>query len=101
MAAYMVIIAEIHDRESFMAYAVEAAKLVEKMGGTYHVQRPIKSECLEGQWPDTDRLVISKWPSFEAAKDFWHSPEYNEVKKLRAGNSTVRVRLVEELSALS
>jgi uncharacterized protein (DUF1330 family) len=39
--------------------------------------------------------VISKWPSVEAAKEFWNSPEYAEIKKLRIGKARVIVRLLE------
>ncbi len=95
MAAYMVILAEIQDRQGFMSYAKEAAQLIGKFGGTYIIHRAERSECLEGDWPDETKVVISHWPSFEAAKKFWQSPEYAEIKKLRLGNSTVRVRLVE------
>jgi len=95
MPAYMVILAEIHDLKAFMAYAGEAAQLIAKFGGKYIVRGAQQSECLEGDWPDETKVVISRWPSFEAAKAFWNSDEYSEVKKLRLGNATVRVRLVE------
>ncbi len=97
MSAYMIILAEINDRDRFMAYASQASKLVEQFGGEYIVQRTKKSECLEGDWPKETKVVISKWPSFEAAKEFWHSHEYEKIKKLRLGNATVRVRLVEAI----
>lgn len=95
MAAYMVVLAEIHDFESFMAYGTRAAELVDQFGGEYLVRGAKASECLEGDWPEETKVVISKWPSYEAAKAFWNSPEYAEAKKLREGNSTVRVRLVD------
>ncbi len=97
MAAYMVVLAEIQDMQSFRAYGERAAQLVEQFGGEYIARGAKRSECLEGDWPEETKVVISKWPSFEAAKTFWNSPEYTEAKKLREGNSTVRVRLVEAL----
>jgi len=95
MATFMVILAEIQDRQAFMAYSVEVTKLIGEFGGRYIVHRAERSECLEGDWPDETKVVISQWPTYEAAKTFWTSPEYDEIKKLRLGNSTVRVRLVE------
>ena len=95
MAAYMVILAEIQDMQSFRAYGERAAELVEQFGGTYIARGAKRSECLEGDWPDETKVVISKWPSFEAAKAFWNSAEYAEARKLREGNAAVRVRLVE------
>jgi len=95
MSAYMVILAEVHDLQAFMAYASEAANLIPKFGGEYVVRGVKQSECLEGDWPDETKVVISKWPSFEAAKTFWNSDAYKDIKKLRLGNATVRVRIVE------
>lgn len=95
MAVYMVILAEIQDMQSFRKYGERAAELVTKFGGEYIARGATDTECLEGDWPDETKVVISKWPSMDAARTFWHSPEYAEAKKLREGNSTVRVRLIE------
>ena len=94
MTAYMVILAEISDPDSFKEYAMRAAELVDEFGGEYIV-RSGTSQCLEGDWPDETRLVISKWPSMDQARAFWYSPRYDEIKKLRQSNSNVRVRLIE------
>lgn len=91
----MVILAEISDPDSFKCYATEAAKLVTEFGGKYIARGGGESQCLEGDWPDETRLVISEWSSLEQARAFWNSPRYAEIKKLRQGNSTVRVRLIE------
>lgn len=99
MTAYMVILAEISDPEKFKDYAVRAAELVTEFGGEYIV-RAGTSQCLEGDWPDETRLVISKWPTLDHARAFWDSPGYNKIKKLRQGNSTVRVRLIEGIEDL-
>ena len=95
MSAYMVIIAELDDPVGFRDYAIAAGELIGKFGGEYVVRGAQASECLEGDWPDDQKLVISKWPSMQAAQDFWNSAEYTEVKKLRAGKARVKVRLIE------
>ena len=95
MAAYMVIRATITDFPSFMKYGAAAADLVAKMGGEYITAKGQPALCLEGEWDDDEKLLISRWPSKEAALAFWNSDEYQEIKKLRAGNSAVKVRLVE------
>ncbi|MBL4800259.1 MAG: DUF1330 domain-containing protein [Emcibacter sp.] len=95
MTAYMVILAEINDRDSFTQYAAKAAGLVAEFGGEYVANGAGESQCLEGDWPEETRLVISKWLSMEKARNFWNSPDYQEIKQLRQGNSTVRVRLIE------
>lgn len=95
MAAYMIILAKVHDREKFFAgYATQAAALVDKCGGKYVLRGP-GAECLEGSVGDGRSVVISEWPSMDAARAFWNSPEYGEIKKLRDGICDVDVVLVE------
>ncbi|PCI46777.1 MAG: hypothetical protein COB49_08020 [Alphaproteobacteria bacterium] len=100
MTAYMVILAEISDPESFRHYVVRAAELVTEYGGEYVARGTGESQCLEGDWPDETRLVISKWPSMEQARAFWNSERYSEIRTARQGNSTVRVRLIEGVEDL-
>lgn len=100
MTAYMIILAEISDPENFRAYAMEAARLVEQFGGTYLARGTGESECLEGDWPDDTRLVISEWPSLDHARAFWNSAEYDSIKKLRHGKATVRVRLIDGVETI-
>ena len=91
MTAYMVIDARIHDMEKFAAYSTAAAELVAQFGGRYLALRePVTA--LEGELGDT-RLVISVWPSREAALSFWNSPQYAEVRQLREGIADCRVLL--------
>ncbi len=101
MPAYMIVTAAIHDRERFIAgYGAAAAVLIAKFGGEYLLRGP-GAECLEGDFGDGASMVISKWPDRDAAKRFWNSPEYAEVKKLREGLADVQVLLIDgpEISA--
>ncbi|MCY4199584.1 MAG: DUF1330 domain-containing protein [Gammaproteobacteria bacterium] len=94
MSAYLVITAQLHDREAFLAgYAREVAALVESFGGEYLVRAP-GIDILEGEHPGGS-LVISKWPDKAAALAFWHSPEYARAKKLREGIADCQVLLIE------
>lgn len=94
MPVYMVIEAEISDVQQFRKYAEAAADLVAEYGGVY-VVRASPPSCLEGDWPDQKKLVISKWASEQQALAFWNSTEYAKVKKLRLGTAKVRVTLFE------
>ena len=99
MAAYLVITAQIHDRDRFIgAYGAAAAKLTARFGGEYLVRAP-GLEVLEGAHPGGS-LVVSKWPDKAAALAFWNSPEYQEVKKLREGIADCQVLLVEDPAGL-
>lgn len=95
MAAYMLIAAKISDRDAFKTgYGQAAAKLVGQFGGEYLVLAP-GAELLEGSLDGYTSIAISKWPDKAAAKAFWNSSEYDEVKKLREGLADVEVLLVE------
>ncbi len=95
MAAYMIVTAAIADRASFIAgYGAAAAQLVSRFGGEYLLRGP-GAECLEGAFGEGASMVISKWPDREAAKRFWNSPEYAEVKRLREGIADVQVLLID------
>lgn len=43
-----------------------------------------KYSTLEGS-SEAQAIIISTWPSVDAAKTFWTSLEYKEAKKLREG----------------
>jgi uncharacterized protein (DUF1330 family) len=93
MVAYLVINANISDRERFAAYGKATAALVTQMGGRYLALGGAR-EILEGTWPE-GKTVISAWPSREAALAFWHSAEYAEIRKLREGICDAHVILVD------
>ena len=95
MPAYMIVIAKIKDRDAFInGYGAAAGKLVEAFGGKYVLRGP-GAELLEGDFGDGASMVISEWPDKAAAKAFWNSPQYAEVKKLREGIADCQVLLIE------
>ena len=79
----------------FGAYAAKVPKLVEQFGGQYLVLGGTHTS-LEGDWGET-KLVLHQWPNATAAHDFWNSPEYQELKKLRQGTGEFRIMLLEGL----
>lgn len=95
MTAYMVVTASIADREAFISgYGAAAAKLVAKFGGRYVLRGP-GVQLLEGSFGEGASMVISEWPSKAQALAFWNSPEYAEVRQLRAGLADCQVLLIE------
>ena len=98
MAAYMIVFAKVHDRERFFAdYAKPTAALIADMGGEYVVRAP-GVEAWEGGQFDGQSAVISKWPDKTAAKAFWDSTAYQELKAARQGLAEAHVMVVEEPS---
>ena len=95
MAAYLIITAQLRDRERFLAgYAPAAAALTAQFGGEY-VLRAAGAEALEGEHPGGS-VVVSRWPDKAAALAFWHSPEYTKIRRLREGIADCQVLIVEE-----
>ena len=95
MAAYMIVTAKIADRDAFIAgYGAAAGALVARFGGKYVLRAP-GAVLLEGGFGDGASMVISEWPDKESALAFWNSPDYAEVKKLRAGLADCQVLLIE------
>ena len=93
--AYMIVTATISDRDAFLSgYGAQAGALVERFGGRYLMRAP-GAQVLEGDFGDGGSVVISEWPSREAALAFWNSPEYGEVRALREGIAQCPVVLIE------
>jgi uncharacterized protein (DUF1330 family) len=93
----MIVLGAFTDFERFMAtYQVAVAPLITQFGGEYTV---IGSDLLplETDFPGGGGAVISRWPNRAAALAFWNSPEYAEVKKLRAGTGQFQVVLVDAM----
>lgn len=53
-----------------------------------------QAEVLEGDW-QPERVVIARFPSFEAAKAFYHSAEYLKARQAREGAAIMRLVVVE------
>jgi uncharacterized protein (DUF1330 family) len=63
-------------------------------GGGRFVVRGGELAVLEGDW-EPSRIVVLEFESLEAIKRWYHSPEYQEIKKLRDGAADLRMVAVE------
>jgi len=98
MRAYLFIKTKIHDAAQYAKY-VQAVRELAATWGSHYVVRSRPIEALEGdpqQWGDY-LLLVSEWPSADAARAFWASAEYRQVRELRADAGEVHVMLAEEL----
>jgi uncharacterized protein (DUF1330 family) len=93
MAAYIVATVNITDRVKFGDYVKAIAGLSEKHGGEYIVRGKI-AEVLEGDIDPGELVVVSRFPSAEAALAYAKSSEYAAGKALREGAGTVVSRLL-------
>jgi uncharacterized protein (DUF1330 family) len=78
--------------EGYKAYAAAIQAPFSQFAGRYLV-RGGHSEVVEGK--ARPRTVVVEFPSYEAARACYHSPEYQAVKKLRDGNAEVDLFVIE------
>jgi len=91
--AYLVVDARSSDPERMADYRRLAQIAVEAHGGRYLV-RGAPYETLEGRW-QPQRLVVLEFPSMEAARGFYDSPDYKAARAARAGVSDFDMLLAE------
>ena len=86
--AYMIVLGAVLDRPAFMeGYAAQLPPLYEEFGGAYLALGGGPGiEVLEGDYAPPS-YVISKWPSSQAARDFWNSDGYDVLRRARIDNS--------------
>jgi uncharacterized protein (DUF1330 family) len=93
MAAYVIALINVTNQEGYAPYRDMATASVEQYGGKY-IARGGASEVLEGE-TDANRFVILEFPTYEKAKEWWNSPEYEAAKPHRQNNASSTLMLVE------
>lgn len=93
MAAYVLAEIEITNPEGYKEYTTHVPATIAKYGGRFLV-RGGTATALEGDWPQRRRVLI-EFPSVEAAKRWYDSPEYEKPKAMRIANSNGRLLLLE------
>ena len=82
-AAYIVASLEVTDPEAMAVYSKAVPAVVAAYGGEF-LARGGTAELKEGDIP-CSRVVIVRFPSYEAAQRWYHSPEYAEILPIRLG----------------
>jgi uncharacterized protein (DUF1330 family) len=93
MPAYVIAEVEITNPEGYREYTALVPATIHQYGGRF-LARGGKAQALEGDWPEVRRVII-EFPSVEAARKWWDSPEYAKPKALRRANSKGRLILIE------
>lgn len=89
---YWMVRVDITNPEQFKAYAAANATAFEKFGARF-LARAGRFEVPEGA--TRSRNTIVEFPSYQAALDCWHSPEYQAALKLRQAASIIDLVIVE------
>ena len=82
----------ISDPEAYKAYSARNDELLRQFDGRFLV-RGGASEILEGE--PHERHVVLEFDSYDAARTFYNSPEYQENMKIRLDSSVGTVVVVE------
>ncbi|MGA8262509.1 MAG: DUF1330 domain-containing protein [Arenicellales bacterium] len=93
MSAYIVVEIMIHDAKLYEEYKSRVMPTIEQYGGQL-LAAGGKTELLEGDW-NPPRFVIIEFPSADAARTWWSSPEYAGPKALRQRSAVSHMILVE------
>lgn len=80
---YVIVDMQISNPEQYKGYMAAAPAAVKAFGGEYLV-RGGQHETLEGQW-QASRVAMLRFPSYAAARDFYHSEQYRAARAQRAG----------------
>ena len=93
MPAYVLAEVQVTNPEGYKGYTAVVGESIQKYGGRFLV-RGGAAHPLEGDWPERRRVII-EFPSVEAARKWWDSPEYEKPKALRRATSEGRLLLIE------
>ncbi|HUF91027.1 MAG TPA: DUF1330 domain-containing protein [Candidatus Limnocylindria bacterium] len=93
MPAYVIVDVHVKDAERYQEYRTMVPASLEKYGGKFLV-RAGKFEKLEGD-RQFERVVVLEFPSVEAARRWYDSPEYREARALRLRTADSHLIIVE------
>ncbi|SHJ16204.1 DUF1330 domain-containing protein [Wenxinia saemankumensis] len=82
------------DEDAYAEYAKRAGPAITDHGGEF-MARAGRFEYLEGT--PRPRNVVARFPSFEAARDCYHSAAYQEALSFAKGAADRELMIVEEI----
>lgn len=93
--AYVIAQIDVTNATQYGEYTKLTPDIIAKYGGRF-VARAGRTATLEGP-PAKARVVIIEFPSFDAAQQFYASPEYTAARKVREGAASAQFIAVEGL----
>ena len=89
MPAYILVDCVVTDPARYESYKGLAPAAIARYGGRYLV-RGGEAVKLEGDWTP-NRVVVLEFPTLEAARGFYDSPEYRAARAARAGAANMNM----------
>ena len=93
MAAYVFAEVEVTNPDGYKEYTKQVPATIAQYGGRF-LTRGGEAHVLEGEWPKVRRVLI-EFPSMDAAKRWFASPEYAKPLAMRRANSKGRLILLD------
>lgn len=93
---YLIAQITVSDPETYPKYVAQVQQTLDHFGGEFLV-RGGRSRSFEGT-PPGNRNVVIRFPSYEAAQDWYNSDIYAEAKALRMSASTSVQTIVEGIA---
>lgn len=95
MPAYILAEIEVTDPARYEEYKLLAPPAIARYGGRY-LARGGEMTVLEGDW-QPGRVVVLEFPTLEAARTFYDSPEYRAAREKRKGAAKMNMIAVAGL----
>ena len=89
MSAYLLVDCEVTDPARYDEYRAIAPGAIARYGGRY-LARGGETVQLEGDWVPR-RVVVVEFPTLDAAKTFFDSPEYRAAREVRKGAANMNI----------
>lgn len=96
MSAYVIGQLKINNRDAYQAYLDGFQPSFERHGGELLATSAQETEVLEGSW-SLPRTVLMRFPSVDAAKAWYHDPDYQALANIRQANADTNLVIVEGL----
>lgn len=93
MPAYVIAQTDAAEPDAIADYRARVPQVIAQYGGSY-VVRGGASETLEGGW-SPERLIVLRFDDVEAARRWYDSPEYRELRDLRQTGSHTDMIVVD------
>lgn len=93
MTVYLVANVTVRDAEKMLAYAAAAGPTLVAHGGEFILDGQL-SETLSGNW-SAPGMALVRFPSVEAARTWYHSPEYQALAGLRSSAADMDIALFQ------
>ena len=89
VAVYMIANLVGHDADEYKTYEKGFFPILKRFGGEF-VTFNDNHETLEGTDPTEGRVIIFKFPSEQAAKDWYNDAEYQALSEFRRAGTTLK-----------